>query len=86
MKNLLKMKQDKQIVIFSGEGEVGTFVRYEGKKSVLAIKSRLTKERCGGDRWAKAFTFSHELQFGEMVFIDLENGDMRTINPSDIKG
>ena len=41
-----------EIEILSGEGEVGTREDYDGARTVSAIKSRLTKERCNGDRWA----------------------------------
>lgn len=40
------------ISIISGEGEVGTVEKYMGKRSVRAVKARLTRERCHGDRWA----------------------------------
>lgn len=42
-----------QIYIISGEGEQGHRELYTGKKSVHAIKIRLTKERRYGDRWAE---------------------------------
>lgn len=42
-----------EIYIKSGEGEVGTVEPYTGKVSVRAIKARLTREQCKGDRWAK---------------------------------
>jgi len=38
--------------IVSGEGENGTVEEYDGKPSVAAIMRRLSRERCGGDRWA----------------------------------
>ena len=41
-----------KIEIVSGEGELGTVEEYNGKRTIKAIKSRLTKERCNGDRWA----------------------------------
>ena len=41
-----------KIEIVSGEGETGTVEKYNGKRTIKAIKSRLTKERCNGDRWA----------------------------------
>ena len=41
-----------KIEIVSGEGEQGTVVQYTGKQSSRAIKSRITRERCNGDRWA----------------------------------
>ena len=42
------------IRIVSGEGAVGTAEAYTGKRSVRALKARLTRERCNGDRWARA--------------------------------
>lgn len=44
------------INIVSGEGETGTVEAYTGKRTARAIKARLTKERCGGDRWARVDT------------------------------
>lgn len=41
-----------KIEIVSGEGTMGTVEEYNGKRTVKAIKARLTKERCNGDRWA----------------------------------
>ncbi len=43
----------KTIYISSGEGELGMYEEYTGKRTVRAIKARLTRERCGGDRWAR---------------------------------
>ena len=40
------------IEILSGEGTNGTRENYEGLRTVAAIRSRLTRERVGGDRWA----------------------------------
>lgn len=40
------------VEIISGEGENGTREMYYGVRSARAIKARLTRERCGGDRWA----------------------------------
>lgn len=42
------------IRIVSGEGTVGAAEAYTGKRSVRALKARLTMERCNGDRWARA--------------------------------
>lgn len=41
-----------EISIVSGEGEIGTEEEYTGKRTPRAIKARLTRERCHGDRWA----------------------------------
>lgn len=41
------------IWIASGEGDgPGHRERYDGALTVRALKGRLTRERCGGDRWA----------------------------------
>ena len=38
--------------IVSGEGENGTVEKYTGKLTARAIKTKLTQEESGGDRWA----------------------------------
>lgn len=43
-----------EIRIVSGEGTIGNAETYNGKRTVRALKSRLTRERCNGDRWARA--------------------------------
>ena len=48
-----------EIRIASGEGTVGCSDVYTGKRTVRAIKSRLTRERCNGDRWARAEALVH---------------------------
>lgn len=63
-----------EIRIVSGEGEAGTSEIYNGKRTIRAIKMRLTRERCGGDRWANAKVFSHSNDFGD-VFADVETGE-----------
>lgn len=40
------------IEIVSGEGDVGSHEVYQGIGSVRALRARLTRERCRGDRWA----------------------------------
>jgi hypothetical protein len=66
-----------EIRIISGEGEIGTVKRYYGKRSERAIKLRLSRERCNGDRWARAIQYSHENEHGK-VGIDLETGEYCT--------
>jgi len=46
------IREDDTWTITSGEGEVGTEEEYTGKLSLRAMRARLTKETCGGDRWA----------------------------------
>jgi hypothetical protein len=41
------------LYIVSGEGTQGTREIYAGKRTARAIKARLTRERCSGDRWAR---------------------------------
>lgn len=81
MATITKLIETNEIRIVSGEGEVGTSETYNGKRTIRAIKMRLTKERCGGDRWAKALVFSHTNNIGDAlddvymdVFIDIETG------------
>jgi hypothetical protein len=70
MSNITKLIETNEIRIVSGEGEVGTTEIYNGKRSLRAIKIRLTKERCGGDRWAYAKVFSNA-----DVFFNFETGE-----------
>lgn len=74
MSTIAKIVETNEIRIVSGEGEVGTSEIYNGKRTMRAIKMRLTKERCGGDRWATAKVFSHKNEHGD-VFIDVETGE-----------
>jgi len=88
LKEYLEREDDKMLnlnntVILSGEGEIGTYEMYEGKKTMSAIKSRLQKERAGGDRWAKAFAYSHDSDTGP-VYTDIETGEQRHISEDDI--
>jgi hypothetical protein len=62
------------IVIVSGEGTMGTIEPYTGKRTIRAIKLRLARERCGGDRWARARMYSHEAISGE-AWLDVETGE-----------
>jgi hypothetical protein len=60
-----------QIAIVSGEGEVGSAVIYRGARTQRAIKARLTRERCNGDRWARAVQYTHSNEWGDYGY-DLE--------------
>jgi hypothetical protein len=59
----------KEIMIISGEGEVGTTEKYNGKKTLRALKLRLSKELCEGDRWACAEIDGYRYNYvdGELV-------------------
>ena len=46
---------DSEIKIVSGEGTGNGHIElYTGKRTARAVLARLTRERCGGDRWAYA--------------------------------
>ncbi len=65
---------DHPIYITSGEGELGTTEIYTGKRTSQAIKLRLARERCGGDRWAHASIFMHKSKCGLDIRMDCEDG------------
>ncbi len=66
---------DHPIHIVSGEGTgPGTVELYTGKRTERAIKMRLTKERCGGDRWARASIYTHTADYGIKYGVDLIDG------------
>jgi hypothetical protein len=69
------LENNNQIRIISGEGETGTVERYNGKRTIKAIKLRLAKEKQGGDRWARAIIFSHGTYYGP-VGIDITTGNV----------
>ena len=74
MINIQSLINATNISIISGEGEVGTTDKYTGKRSLLAIKRRLTKERCHGDRWATAVVYSHSNDYGD-VYVNINTGE-----------
>jgi hypothetical protein len=64
-----------KVEIISGEGlGPGTIETHTGARTMRAIKMRLTKERCDGDRWAKARVYSHTAD-GLSVFVNVETGE-----------
>lgn len=74
MTTITKLIETNEIRIVSGEGQVGTSETYNGKRTLRAIKMRLTKERCGGDRWARAKVLHHSDE-GSDVFVNIETGE-----------
>lgn len=62
------------IHIVSGEGEEGTVEVYNGTRTARAIKMRLTRERCGGDRWARAVMYMHTADDGADIGMDCTDG------------
>lgn len=81
--NKLLSDDSKKIVILSGEGIQGIFEEYDGKRTITAIKSKLTKEKCHGDRFASAWIFEHENDGGN-VYINILSGEQRHISDDDI--
>ena len=72
MKNEMKNEMSR-VVIISGEGEVGIIEPHTGRATKRAVITRLTRERCGGDRWAKAIAYvdgdeGFDVETGEPVF------------------
>lgn len=74
MATITQLIETNLIRIVSGEGEVGSSKTYDGKRTIRAIKMRLTKERCSGDRWARAKVFSHSNDYGD-VFVDVKTAE-----------
>ena len=56
MKNEMKNELNR-VVIISGEGEVGIIEAHTGRPTKRDVMARLTRERCCGDRWAKAIAY-----------------------------
>lgn len=73
-----------KIVIHSGEGGVGGYKLYTGKRTQRALNAHLRRERCDGDRWADAYLYSHSNEGGN-VYVSLGTGEMRHINNSAIR-
>lgn len=73
------MYEQNDIIIISGEGEIG-ICEYAPDLSVSphGISERLERERCDGGRWAQAVRYSHEADGGP-VGIDTETGAWVTL-------
>lgn len=73
-KILASVSASAEIRIISGEGDVGTTEQYTGARTVSAIQTRMSRERCGGQRWVRAVVYSHSNSMGG-VGIDLQSGE-----------
>lgn len=68
-------------IILSGEGERGVCQRHTGRATLRAVNRRLNKERCGGDRWARAFLpAGPEYEDGAYIEID-QDGNFLDFSP-----
>ena len=77
---LKMLSEEREILIFSGEGDSGDYKAYTGKRTERALKLTLTRERCHGDRWARAYIYSHSNDLGK-VYVNIENpNDYRHID------
>ena len=66
-----------RIYIISGEEFNYHRELYTGKRTQRAIKARLTRERCGGQRWARAeMLLDYDNAVGPVV-MDMETGEYR---------
>ena len=69
------MASKREYMVLSGEGTgEGTWAR-TNPMTDIGIKRRLTRERCGGDRWARAF-----YRFASTLWYDVESGEARHIH------
>ena len=75
MTNQITVQNAKEILIIAGEGEFGGVDIYTGKRSERALKGRLTKERCHGDKWAFALLYAHQTERGHCG-INFESGEI----------
>lgn len=63
--------------LLSGEGVNGSWERVVTTER--GIKIRLTKERCGGDRWAIAYTAEYLNNCDQVIGISVCGSDYRTL-------
>lgn len=71
------MNTDKKTYyVISGEGTVGTWSRKVATES--GIQRILSRERCGGDRWARAYGDIHKTAHGKVGY-DIETGEQGVI-------
>ena len=61
-----------RVLIMSGEGEVGRTVEYHGTRTTRAIRARVARERCGGDRWCYVYVRMHDDVY---AMLDVYTGD-----------
>jgi hypothetical protein len=72
-----------RIIIHSGEGEDGSLEEYTGKRTERAIKLRLTRERCHGDRWARAWIAAGP-EYAPNTYYDFDGDGLKAIHDEDV--
>lgn len=65
--------------ILSGEGETGTWRRHI--VTLAGAKRIATRERCGGDRWARIYEEVPETETRRAHIIEIDGDDIRDIPP-----
>lgn len=63
------MMKEGTIFIISGEGERGTSEVYKGKGTTRALRMRIKKEECGGDRFCKVKRYEHTNDYGDQYTV-----------------
>lgn len=75
-------KTMQEIIILSGEGTTGTTTVYDGERTEAAIQAHLVAARAGGDRWAKAYIYTHNNEAGRVYYNIDEPSDLRNFGPT----
>ena len=71
--------------VLSGEGDRGVWERVHATER--GIKTRLRRERCGGDRWAHAVRLTgQDVLSGDGIGEDIETGRMWSVPAAVVKG
>jgi hypothetical protein len=66
-----------RIEIVAGEGEGhGHRSVHTGRPTMRAIRARLTRERCGGDRWAYAWIKTPYESVNGHIWVNAETGQL----------
>ena len=67
------------IIELSGVGNFGFFSNYYHKRTIRALKLRLTKLKSNGDRFASIYIYCHQNSDNQNVYQDIETGAYKTI-------
>ncbi len=80
----MKATQKRKYLIFSGEGEYGNW-ELTNPITSIGLKRKLTKERCNGDRWAKAYYPDAVMFDGEIRLYPCSGqGDYKAMNQEEL--
>jgi len=77
------MTKEKYLVL-SGEGERGTW-KLSNAITEIGLKRLLTKERCNGDRWAKAYQPDASMYYNEIRLTPVSgSGDYKSMSRDEL--